>query len=172
MGFHTLTSSDSNEARADVASARNFVFARALNLLRGAVDVMSFCSTCKRLVPDKNRRSDRKTCRACLRSSAARSRRYRAQGRTGKGKCDEGTRRYCSSCKCAKFAAHFVGKKKSCVQCLTKRQLANSAKEVNSWQGEIFTNMIPPEFFDLVKLDAETSTQSAVQLPSHSCFSG
>ena len=95
-----------------------------------------YCSTCKRVVPDKKRRSDRKTCVACLRSSAARSQRYRTQGRTGGRKCDEVNRRYCSSCKCTKHAAQFIRKRKSCVQCLTKRRLANSAKIVNNLQGD------------------------------------
>ena len=123
---------------------------------------MSYCSTCKRVVPDKKRRSDRKTCVACLRSSAARSQRYRTQGRTGGKKCEKGTRRYCSSCKCTKHAAHFIGKKKSCIQCLTKRRLANRAKRGNSWQGdsslesplqELLTNIMPRESFKVATDD-------------------
>ena len=119
-----------------------------------------YCSTCKRVVPDKKRRSDRKTCVACLRSSAARSQRYRTQGRTGGRKCDEVNRRYCSSCKCTKHAAQFIRKRKSCVQCLTKRRLANSAKIVNSLQGDsespsqdLLTIIMPRDSFNVATDD-------------------
>ena len=119
-----------------------------------------YCSTCKRVVPDKKRRSDRKTCVACLRSSAARSQRYRTQGRTGGRKCDEVNRRYCSSCKCTKHAAQFIRKRKSCVQCLTKRRLANSAKIVNSLQGDsespsqdLLTIIMPIDSFNVATDD-------------------
>ena len=119
-----------------------------------------YCSTCKRVVPDKKRRSDRKTCVACLRSSAARSQRYRTQGRTGGRKCDEVNRRYCSSCKCTKHAAQFIRKRKSCVQCLTKRRLANSAQIVNRLQGDsespsqdLLTIIMPIDSFNVATDD-------------------
>ena len=149
------------------SSPRNFAFVCALNLSYGAGDggiCDTLCRTvrlasgwCRTINEEAIGRHAWLVCGPVLLAPSDIG--HRAELAE---KSEKGTRRYCSSCKCTKHAAHFIGKKKSCIQCLTKRRLANSAQRGNSWQGdsslesplqELLTNIMPRESFKVATDD-------------------